>query len=229
MSFADENLIPLSALQHYLYCPRQCALIHIDGLWAENRLTAEGAVLHRRVDTPGSRARRPRGDDAASEGVRVVRAMPLLHRTLGLTGKADTVEFPIDKAGLPAGPPRPVEHKRGRPKRHDADRVQLCAQALCLEDMTGLEICEGDLFYHEVHRRERVLFDATLRDRTIFCVTEIRGLIVANLTPAAEYGPKCRNCSLRDLCLPKGTGPRRDPSRYLARSLALSLDAGEPE
>ncbi len=177
------------------------------------------------MDAPGSRARRPTGDAPGPPGARTVRALPLLHRTLGLVGKADTVEFPIDADNRPTGPPRPVEHKRGRPKRHDAARVQLCAQAICLEDMTGLDIPEGDLFYHAVHRREQVRFDDALRERTLACLAAIREIIRENRTPAAEFGPKCRNCSLRDLCLPKGTGPRRDPSLYLARSLKASLNA----
>lgn len=221
----DAEPITLSALQHYLFCPRQCALIHVDGLWAENRLTAEGGLLHSRVDTPGHRARRSSAETSDPKGVRVVRALPLHHRALNVTGKADTVEFPLGDDNQVVGPPRPVEHKRGRPKRHDADRVQLCAQALCLEDMTGSSVSQGDIFYHAVHRRERVHFDDALRARTLACIEAVRALIRENKTPPAEYGPKCRNCSLRDLCLPKGTGPRRDPSRYLTRSLASSLAA----
>lgn len=222
----DADPITLSALQHYLFCPRQCALIHIDGLWAENRLTAEGALLHTRVDTPGYRAQRSPDRDASIPGVRVVRALPLHHSTLNLTGKADTVEFPLRNDSTPAGPPRPVEYKRGRPKRHDADRVQLCAQALCLEDMTGQDVPEGALFYHATHRRECILFDNQLRDKTLECIEAVRIIIRDNRTPPADFGPKCRNCSLKDLCLPKGTGPSRNPSLYLKRSLSASLSAG---
>src|SRR5690606_1842261 len=131
----DEYLIPLSALQHYLYCPRQCALIHLEQQWAENRHTAEGRLLHQRADTPRSEIRR---------GVRTVTAMPLLAPELGITGKADVVEFHADSAGERVFP---VEYKRGRPKVHRADEVQLCAQALCLEAMLGKRVEAGALFY----------------------------------------------------------------------------------
>lgn len=221
----DPQPITLSALQHYLFCPRQYALIHIDGLWAENRLTAEGNLLHTGVDTPGYRSRRTPDSEVSMAGVRVVRALALRHRALGLIGKADTVEFPQTECGMAIGPPRPVEHKRGRPKRHDADRVQICAQALCLEDMTGQSVPEGDLFYHAVHRRECVPFDDDLRARTLDCIEAVRRMMLGNRTPPAKFGPKCRNCSLKDLCLPKGTGPSRNPSLYLKRSLFTSLSA----
>ncbi|MCA9312390.1 MAG: CRISPR-associated protein Cas4, partial [Phycisphaerales bacterium] len=134
---AHEILIAISALQHHLYCPRQCALIHVDGLWAENRLTVEGALLHRRVDRPGHRTRRQKSEIASDRSIE--RSLPLHSDRLGLTGKADTVEFPTGPDGRQTGPPRPVEYKRGRPKHHDADRVQLCAQALCLEEMLACE------------------------------------------------------------------------------------------
>lgn len=219
----EQDLIPLSALQHYLFCPRQCALIHVDGLWEENRLTVEGALLHRRADTPGHRTR---GVPAAgAERIRTERALPLLHRGLGLIGKADCVEFPIGTEGREAGPPRPVEHKRGKPKRIDADRVQLCAQAICLEEMTGRDIPEGELFYNAVRRRERVVFDGALRKTTLDAIDGVRRLIRSNTTPRARYAAKCKNCSLLNLCMPKGTGPSRDPRLYLSRSLEASLTA----
>src|SRR5690606_23652838 len=123
-----------SALQHLIFCERQCALIHIEGLWAENRLTVEGNHLHRKAHD---------GPDTARHGLRVARGMELVSRELGLIGRADVVEFPAD------GPPRPVEYKRGRPKRHDADLVQLCAQAMCLEEMLALAepLPKGAIFY----------------------------------------------------------------------------------
>lgn len=216
-----EPVIAISALQHYLFCPRQCALIHVDGLWAENRFTAEGGLLHRRVDQPGSRRRPKRSrqvDDPCAR--RIARALPLLSRRYGLTGKADCVEFPVGSAGKIVGPPRPVEHKRGKPKRHDADRVQLCAQALCLEEMLGVEIGEGDLFYNELRRRETIVLDAALRERTLATVRAVRELVVQNMTPPAVYGAKCRNCSLRNLCLPKVTGSGRSAAGYLDREIS---------
>ncbi|WP_267904207.1 CRISPR-associated protein Cas4 [Pseudomonas mangiferae] len=130
----DDDLIPLSALQHYLYCPRQCALIHVERLWAENRHTAEGRLLHERADQCQIEQR---------HDVRTVTAMPLLHLELGVAGVADVVEFRATDDGERA---YPVEYKRGRPKGHRADEVQLCAQALCLEAMLGKPLAEGALF-----------------------------------------------------------------------------------
>ena len=218
----DDHLISLSALQHYLFCPRQCALIHIDGLWAENRLTAEGKHLHERADTPGASSRTP--DNKSSSGVRVVRAMPLLCKRLGIVGKADCVEFKIDEFGQSIAPPRPVEYKRGSPKRGDADRVQLCAQALCLEEMMGCEIHEGELFYHKIRRRLHVPIDDKLRQRTEDAINQVRLLIETNTTPRVEFGPKCKNCSLLNLCLPKGTNSTKNPKLYLSRALAKALE-----
>lgn len=223
-SYADEELIPLSALQHHLFCPRQCALIHVDGLWSENRLTAEGSLLHARSDTPGARAR------LATDGrVRSVRAVPLVNRRLGLTGKADVVEFPMDSHGVPAGPPRPIEHKRGVPKRLDHDRVQVAAQALCLEEMLGVPVPEGELFYHAVRRREIVAIDDALRTLVVRTIAEIRSNLQTNTVPLAKKQPKCRSCSLLHLCMPGGTGPGRDPSRYLRLTVnsMTSAFAGE--
>jgi CRISPR-associated exonuclease Cas4 len=232
--------IPISALQHYLFCPRQCALVHVDRLWAENRLTAQGSLLHHRAHRPGFRTRpppnprRPHGHAPDAEPtdsplVRTERALPLLSERLGLAGVADCVEFPLRANGSPAGPPRPVEHKRGRPKRIAADRVQLCAQALCLEEMLFLaagSIAAGELFYHAVRRRERVVFDAELRTLTVSTIRTVHELIASNSVPRVERAPKCRDCSLIDLCLPAGTGPTRTPRLYLSRALAASLAAG---
>lgn len=213
--YADEDLIPISALQHHLFCPRQCALIHIDGLWAENRLTAQGKILHERSDKPGQRAR----TDSRGDRTRFVFGMPLIHRGLGLTGKADQVELPR----RPGESPRPVEHKRGKPKRLDHDRVQVAAQAMCLEEMFGVEVPEGELFYHKVRRRETVVIDVAIRSLVERITTEIRDNIKRNHIPIADKQPKCKNCSLYNLCLPNGIGPGRSPQRYLARSLATSL------
>lgn len=210
--YADEDLIPISALQHYLFCPRQCAFIHVDGLWAENRLTVEGKALHERVDTPGFRTR-----GMGDERVRRVRALPLINRRIGLTGKADTVEFSVDC------PPKPVEYKRGKPKRLDHDRVQVAAQALCLEEMLGVTIETAEIFYHAVRHREEVPISATLRQKIERLTAEVRATIEQNLVPTAKKQAKCKNCSLLHLCLPAGTGPTRDPARYLRSSLGAAL------
>lgn len=189
---ADDDLIPLSALQHYLYCPRQCALIHLEQQWAESRQTAEGRLLHDRADTPAVERR---------HGVRTITAMPLSSAELGIAGVADVVEFHAGGAGES---PYPVEYKRGRPKTHRADEVQLCAQALCLEAMFGVTVGEGALFYGEPRRREVVLFDDGLRALTLETIRATRAMFVAGQTPLARYEAKrCDNCSLLDLCQPR--------------------------
>lgn len=188
----DEDFIALSALQHYLYCPRQCALIHVEQLWAESARTAEGRVLHERADKPQTERRR---------GVRTVTAMPLAHRELGISGIADVVEFHPTAEGERIVP---VEYKRGRPKAHRADEVQLCAQALCLEFMLARPVPEGALFYGETRRRTDVVFDEELRQLTRDTIAATRAMLAAGVTPLADYAPRrCDACSLIDLCQPR--------------------------
>lgn len=189
----DDALLPISALQHYLYCPRQCALIHIEQLWAESQHTAEGRLLHEKADKP-KMARR--------KGIRTVTAMPLAEPELGIAGIADVVEFHMSDDGTEH--PYPVEYKRGRPKAHHADEVQLCAQALSLERMLSCRIPEGALYYGETRRRTVVSFDATLRALTCETIDATRAMIASARTPLAVYSAKCcDNCSLLDLCQPR--------------------------
>lgn len=203
-----DDFIPLSALQHYLYCPRQCALIHLEQLWAESRYTAEGHLLHERADRPASEKRR---------GVRTVTAMPLTHQDLGISGIADVVEFHTSDAGEQ---PYPVEYKRGRPKAHRADEVQLCAQGLCLEAMLGVPVQEGALYYGKARRRKIVPFDDTLRRLTIDTASAIRAMFTSGKTPQATYDPKrCDNCSLLDLCMPKMLGNQNSVRSWLEQQL----------
>lgn len=204
----DDDLIPLSALQHYLYCPRQCALIHVERLWAENRQTAEGRLLHERADQPGSERRR---------GVRTVTAMPLVELRLGMVGVADVVEFHAEDGVERAFP---VEYKRGRPKAHRADEVQLCAQALCLEAMLGQPVPEGALFYGKTRRRRQVLFDTALRELTQATIAATRGMIESGRTPLAEYQPRrCDACSLIDLCQPRLLGRKASVDSWLSQQI----------
>jgi CRISPR-associated exonuclease Cas4 len=186
--------IPLSALQHAVYCLRQAALIHLERLWAENHLTAEGRVLHQNADKPSMRK---------IKGVRRVTGLPLASRTLGIAGVADLVEFhPHDQRESPF----PVEYKRGKSKLHRADEVQLCAQALCLEEMTGQTVLEGALFYAETKRRVCVAFDDELRQLTCTTINQLREVFITLKTPPATYrADRCRACSLYDLCRPKDT------------------------
>jgi CRISPR-associated exonuclease Cas4 len=150
----EDDLLPISALQHLVFCPRQCALIHIERAWAENRLTAEGGLLHARVQS---------GETTTRGALRVLRALPLVSHRLGLTGYADVVEIHRAEGGGERA--FPVEYKRGTTKAHDADRVQLCAQALCIEEMISLPVTEGALFYGTPRRREIVAIDTALRTR----------------------------------------------------------------
>jgi CRISPR-associated exonuclease Cas4 len=215
--FTEDDLLPLSALQHLLFCERQCALIHVEGLWAENRLTVEGRHLHERVDhAPGE----ARGDR------RIERGLPLRCMRLGLIGKADAVEFLRSPAG--EWLPFPVEYKRGKPKRDASDEVQLCAQALCLEEMLRVEIPAGALFYGTTRRRTDVAFGLTLRARTEASAARLHEILRGGITPSARREPKCESCSLLNLCLPEALGPRRSASRYLAQSL-LSLDSSDSD
>jgi CRISPR-associated exonuclease Cas4 len=212
----DDETIPLSALQHWVYCPRQCALIHLERLWAESRDTAEGRILHDRAHEPGSELRK---------GVRVVTAMPLVHEALNIAGVADVVEF----HRTPNGPRAvPVEYKRGRPKLHRADEVQLCAQALCLESMFGYEIPSGFLYYGKTHLRKEVKFDADLRALTVRTVDNVRAMLRSAITPAAEYIPqRCDSCSLIELCRPKWIGSENKVARWLSKQ--ISSDTTETE
>lgn len=180
---------PLSALQHWRFCPRQCLLIHREGLWADNRLTAEGNAFHERVHGVGEEMR---------GGVRTVRGLTLCSHRLGLIGKADAVEFRKD------APPFPVEYKRGRPKRDACDALQLCAQALCLSETLRVEVPRGALFYGASRRRQEITFTDALRAEVAEAAAAIRrALDEAPLPPIAEDG-RCRNCSLAAWCQPLG-------------------------
>ncbi|HXT06709.1 MAG TPA: CRISPR-associated protein Cas4 [Roseiarcus sp.] len=206
--------IPLSALQHAVYCLRQAALIHLERLWAENRFTAEGQVLHVHVDKPMGRAQR---------GVRRVTALALASRRLHIAGVADLVEFSRAEGVETA---LPVEFKRGKPKLHRADEVQLCAQGLCLEEMTGHAVPAGALYYAETKRRVAVPFDADLRRLTETTIADLAAVLASRRTPPPTLKvARCRACSLLELCRPQQVGRQVRDWRTRMVSLALS---GEP-
>jgi len=211
--YAEDDLLPISALQHLIFCERQCALIHIEGLWAENRLTVEGRHLHERADAGGGESR---------GALRVARSLPIRSLRLGLTGRADVVEFHASEGGAPPAV-RPVEYKRGRPKPDRCDEVQLCAQALCLEEMLGVSIPAGALFYGTTRRRTDVAFDAVLRALTEETAARLHALVSSGRTPKAEREPKCDSCSLLELCLPGAMAPQRAAATYVARSLLWGI------
>ena len=203
--------IPLSALQHWCYCPRQCALIHVEQVFEENLFTQRGQALHKRVDDPGFEIR---------DGLRVERALPLFCDRLGLVGKGDVVEF------LPDGTPYPVEYKHGsRHKRADiaaCDDLQLGAQALCLEEMFGRAVPEGALYYATSRRRRIVAVDADLRAKIETAVDEVRRLLAAAVLPPPLNDDHCRACSLRDLCQPEAVA--RSPERSAALKSLFELE-----
>ena len=195
--------IPLSALQHWCYCPRQFALIHIEQVFAENIFTERGQALHKRVDDPGFEVR---------DGLRVERALPLFCDRLGLVGKADIVEF------SPDGTPYPVEYKHGsRHKRADiaaCDDLQLAAQALCLEEMFGRPVPEGALYYASSRRRRIVAVNADLRAKIEIAISAVRQLFLAKALPPPLNDDHCCACSLRDLCQPEAV--QHSPERSAA-------------
>ena len=226
--FAEDDLLPISGLQHLLFCERQAALIHVERLWAENRLTTEGRHFHERVHGRGAGPRGggldPARRHAADAGARVARAVQLRSLRLGLVGVADTVEYQagVRVASAPLPPvPFPVEYKRGRPKQNDCDRVQLCAQALCLEEMLGVEVPAGALFYARTRRRETVTFDAPLRLRTEDAARRLHEIVRSAQTPGAQRTARCRRCSLANLCMP-GAIAGRSARGYLQRALAAA-------
>lgn len=207
--YSEDDLLMLSALQHLLFCPRQCALIHIEQLWTENRLTAEGRILHERVHTAARESRRK---------IKVEFDMPIRSLQLGLIGRADVVEFYLQDDGT--WQPFPVEYKRGRPKKDDSDRVQLCAQAMCLEEMLDVDVPEGALYYGKKKRRLGVEFAHTLRDKVEQTARELYILLDSGKTPSPVYSRRCESCSFVETCLPKTAGKKGKVHKYMIRMTA---------
>jgi CRISPR-associated exonuclease Cas4 len=204
----EDDLIMISALQHYAFCPRQCALIHIEQVWQESGLTAEGRILHDRVHEQEGETR---------AGVRLERGLPLRSLRLGVIGKADLIEF--HKIGKEIWRPFPVEYKRGKPKPDHCDEVQLCAQAMCLEEMMGMEVPQGALFYGKTRHRHEVVFTPGLRKETEEIIGKIRGLLSEGVTPPPVFEKKCKQCSLVELCLPKTLTKPKSIEHYLSEAI----------
>ncbi len=228
MTYTESDLLPISALQHLLFCERQCALIHVERLWDDNRYTAEGNILHKKAHE---------GKPETRDGERITRGLPLRSFELGLSGVADVVLWraPVNSNSSKEGSRRqtltaairlatpnelaewevtPVEYKRGKPKKNDCDRVQLCAQAMCLEEMMQIKIDRGQLFYGTTRRRCDVDFDTTLRATTRLAATRFHHLMANGEIPLAVREKKCDTCSLYDVCLPPSSG-RQLASDYL--------------
>jgi CRISPR-associated exonuclease Cas4 len=200
-SASDREPILISALNQFVFCPRRCALMHVEGIWSDNEHTIIGTLLHDRSDEPGYE----------TDGeVTVLRAVPLYSERYGLSGRADIVE-------LRAGVPVPVEYKKGKRRKFDNDDIQLCAQALCLEEMFACEVAFGYIYHAASKRRREVLFDWRLRDETLRTMTAVREMLRSGAVPAAELKPRCDGCSLRGTCLPELTGTS---GAILARSQA---------
>lgn len=210
-SDGDSRQVPLAALQHYAFCPRQCALIHNEQVWADNFLTAQGNLLHERVDS---------GEPETRRGIRFERGVQVSAPRLGLIGKLDLVETELANGQL-----FPVEYKRGKPKPSDWDKIQLCAQALCLEEMTGQQVTQGALWYHQTRHRLAVEFIPELRQRTLQVISDVAALLSSGQTPKAVYGKHCHACSLYDLCNPKLL--QQDQSVRYVNRLFLKDDTDE--
>lgn len=204
----DLKPIPLSALQHYAFCPRQCALIHNEQAWADNWHTAKGNLLHQRVDS---------GEPETRKGIRYERSVHVNAPNLRLVGRLDLLEY--EKA---TGRYTPVEYKKGKSKTDDWDRIQLCAQALCLEEMLGVQIDDAVLWYWKTRRRELVTLGNALREHTLAVIQQVIELFDSNMTPKAKYGKHCQSCSLIDLCDPKHS--QKDTSQSYVASLFREVD-----
>ena len=203
--YSEDDLLPVSALQHLLFCERQCALIHIEQAWSENLFTAQGRILHEKVHSETAERRKD---------IRVEYGMPLRSLRIGLAGKADVIEFHRRQDG--SWQPFPVEYKRGRKKPDNRDNVQLCAQALCLEEMLRVSIPCGAIYYGKERHRTDVEFDEALRKETEETAARLRRLIDSGRTPPPVYEEKCDTCSLMGICLPKTIENGKSVSRYFS-------------
>lgn len=217
--FTEDQLLPISALQHLIFCERQCALIHIEQVWADNQFTSEGNLLHERTHE---------GPDESRPGVRITRGMPVRSFALGLSGQCDVVEFhagsagaspALESASLSSSHVLPVEYKRGKPKAHAADEVQLCGQALCLEEMLRVHIERGMLYYGKRRRRTDVVFNSELRELTRDTAQRLHALITSRETPIAQREKKCESCSLVEICMPDALRFRRSVASWFAAQL----------
>ncbi len=215
--YTPEELLPLSGIQHFLFCRRQWALIHVEQQWKENALTAEGRIMHKRADDPFFTESR--------NGVIIARSVPIASYRLGLSGVCDVVEFTESSEGvrLPGREglylPAPVEYKHGKPKREPSDEAQLCAQALCLEEMLAANIPVGYLYYGEIRHRVVVELTGELRQLVRDMSEEMHGYFQRGYTPRVKPFKGCRSCSLADICLPVLQGKVVAASKYIQQQI----------
>ena len=205
-SWSDDDLIMVSALEHWSYCHRQCALIHIEQTFDENLYTLRGRTVHKQVDEVES---------VSERGVRVERAMSIWNQRLGLIGKADVVEFHDDL-------PYPVEYKHGSRRQREHDDLQLCAQAICLEEMTGQSVPRGAIFHHKSRRRREVTFTPELRRQVEEAVTAIRSLLADKRLPPPVNDQRCEKCSLKESCMPQVLEEQGREKRLLANLFEIT-------
>ena len=216
--FTNNTLLPIRYLNDLLFCERRAALHLLEQIWVGNQFTAEGEYAHRRAD---------RNADLKVGDKRSVSAMTLVSYRLGLVGKADVVEFrqrdrtnSLSSRSITSCTPYPVDFKRGRKRRWDNDEVQLCAQAMCLEEMLRIEVPRGAIYHIRSRHRREVVFDELLRHKTEETTTRLHNLVNSLRTPPAEYKRRCRGCSLYDICMPKAWKPRATAARYLESLLS---------
>jgi CRISPR-associated exonuclease Cas4 len=203
--YTEDDCIQIAALQHFVYCPRQCALIHVEDAWKDNVFTVGGNILHEKVDT----------DTYESRGaLRTVRGLRIQSLRLGIVGRADVVEFRPPELRNEEYSVLPVEFKFGQQKEDISDKVQLCAQALCLEEMVHVTITKGAFYYGRIHHRVVIPIDNELRRQTEEIIRKVQDMMATKNVPIAQFSVKCRNCSLADICLPKAMNtPKLD--RYM--------------
>ena len=219
--YAEGDLLPLSGIQHFSFCKRQWGLIHIERQWADDLRTAEGRYIHRNADDPFF--------DEVRGDVLVSRSVPIVSYSLGLQGIADIIEYSRSEEGVKLPnrdghwQPKPVEYKRGKPKIHPWDEVQLCAQAICLEEMLDTHILRANLYYHETRRRAHVELTDDLRELTYTLSFEMHDLFSGGITPPAEKGKPCKSCSLFDICVPALTKKKAVVDRYISKYVQEAL------
>lgn len=224
LRYTDDELLSLSGIQHFCFCKRQWALIHVEQQWQENLRTQEGRFVHERVDDPFFNE--SRGD------VVISRAYPLVSYTLGLNGIADMIEYTRSAHGISIPDHegvwlmKPVEYKRGKPKIDERDEVQLCAQVMCLEEMFGVRISAADFYYNEIRRRQPLAITDDLRTTVRTLAEEMHTVFQRGITPEAEPGKNCSLCSLVDICVPKLTKKKKPVRNYIGKHIreACALD-----
>lgn len=220
MEYNEEDFLQLSGLQHFIFCPRQWALIHIENQWAENKKTVDGEFFHQKAHDSTSHEKR--GD------ILVTRGMYIHSRYLGITGQCDIVEFHRDEKGVALAKekgkwlPFPIEYKRGRAKNDLSDKAQVCAQAMCLEEMCCCDIHQGAIFYGEPRRRLEFEFSKDLRDTVRDSLKKMHELYQKGKTPRAKYRPVCDSCSLKEMCVPE-LSSRESVNAYITRMVKMDL------